>query len=359
VWSGDISSNFAELAIQVRAAQNMAMSGIYWWTTDIGGYGGGNIKDPVFQELIVRWFQFGAFCPIFRLHGHRQPEDPPSSCGGSGGYNEVWEFGETAYNVISKIILLREQLREYVMDQMRLAASVGTPILRPMIFDFPNDPMAAKVDDQYMFGPNWLVAPVLQYQAKSRSVYLPTLPPQQVWTHYYTGEDYHAGTVTVPTPIDSFPLFYRRHLPQVGYFPAIQLFSKERNDSVLCISTDCLAANCPTCDGHYVTVRTEGYAVGVDNVSGTIPLQLWYSPEHVDNFVSSSSNPPDNSYTIHFVDGYIWKTSSSDMYPLDLYFNKGNSHHVTVASPEGHQWAKDNGFELVANQGYIYAHRPN
>jgi len=307
----------------------------------------------------VRWFQFGAFCPIFRLHGHRQPEDPPSVCGGSGGLNEVWEFGETAYSVISKVILLREQLREYVMDQMRLASTAGTPVLRPMIFDFPNDPMAAKVDDQFMFGPNWLVAPVLSYQAKSRSVYLPSLPPQQVWTHYYTGQDHPAGTATISTPIDSFPLFYRRHLPQIAYLPATQLFSKERNDSVLCISSDCIAANCPTCDGHYVTVRIEGYAVGVDDVSGTIPLHLWFSPDHQDNFVSSASTPPDNSYTINLGDGFIWKTSSSDMYPLDLYHNKQTNHHVTVASPEGHQWAKDNGFELVSNQGYIYAHQPN
>jgi len=164
----------------------MAMSGVYWWTTDIGGYNGGNIQDPVFQELIVRWFQFGAFCPLFRLHGHRQPEDPPSqTCGGSGGKNEIWEFGMPAYNAITKVIYLREQLRGYVMQHMKLAASAGIPVLRPLFFEFPHDPMSFSAEDQFMFGPDWLVAPVLVYKATTREVYLPPLPDSQVWVHFF------------------------------------------------------------------------------------------------------------------------------------------------------------------------------
>jgi alpha-glucosidase (family GH31 glycosyl hydrolase) len=358
IWSGDITSVFSELAIQVRAAQNMAMSGIYWWTTDIGGYHSGNILDPVFQELIVRWFQFGAFCPIFRLHGHRLPEDPVTSCGSSGGLNEVWEFGTTAYNVISKIILLREQLRGYVMDQMRLAASNGVPVLRPIFFDFPNDPQAYEHDDQFMFGPDWLVAPVLTYQAKSRTVYLPALPKGQVWTHYYTNQDYQAGTATVPTPIDNFPLFYRRYLPPQSYFPATQFYSKERNDSVLCISQDCLNANCASCPGGYVSVRTEGYTVTDLSTQGTVPLNLWYSSTYQDNFVSTATSPPDSTYTITLSDGVVFSSSGDNLIPLDLYYNPTTKHHISVASAEGHQWAKDNGFNLVKTQGYLYAQKP-
>jgi hypothetical protein len=336
----------------------MALSGIYWWTTDIGGYLGGNIEDPVFQELIVRWFQFGAFCPIFRVHGHRYPEDPVTDCGSSGGNNEVWQFGDTAYNVISKVILLREQLRGYIMDQMKLAATIGTPVLRPMLFDFPKDPLAYAADDQFMFGPDWLVAPVLQYQAKSRTVYLPVLPEYQVWTHYYTNQDYPPGKATIETPIDSFPLFYRRLLPKPSYIPAVQLFSAERNDSVLCISQSCFDANCATCSGDYKVVRTEGYTIDQDGFSGTSPLQVWFSPKFQDNFVSIAGNPPDSSYTESLLDGFVFTGASDGTYPLDLFFNKVTNHHITVASPDGHQWAIKNGFKLISNLGQIYATIP-
>lgn len=85
LWSGDIQSTFDELALQIRSAQGVAMSGIVLWTTDIGGYANGDPADPVFQELIVRWFQFGAFCPLFRLHGVRKGGPPANECGSTNG----------------------------------------------------------------------------------------------------------------------------------------------------------------------------------------------------------------------------------------------------------------------------------
>ena len=91
------------------------MSGLYWHTTDIGGYANGNITSPDFRELLVRWMQFGAFCPLMRLHGERLPAEPPSAtCGGSGGANEPWVFGDEAYEIIKGLINLRESLRGYV-----------------------------------------------------------------------------------------------------------------------------------------------------------------------------------------------------------------------------------------------------
>jgi len=308
----------------------------------------------------VRWFQFGAFCPLFRLHGHRQPEDPGSSCGGSGGKNEIWEFGNVAYPAITKVIYLREQLRGYVMDQMKLAASVGTPVLRPLFFDFPLDQAAYGVEDQYMFGPDWLVAPVLQYRATNRNVYLPTLPPNQVWTHFFTNQDYNPGTVTIATPIDTFPLFFRKRIPKVAYVAAVQLYSAQRNDSVLCLSQECLSSNCGSaCDGNYVLVRTEGYAVTQQDASpNLIPLQLYYSSKYSDNFVSAKTSPPDDSYSVNFEDGFVWQNCTSEMVPLDLFFNKNTNHHITVASLEGHAWAKANNFVFVSNQGCILRSHP-
>jgi alpha-D-xyloside xylohydrolase len=142
LWSGDIQSTFDELAIQIKVAQNVAVSGVALWTTDMGGYWGGDAKDPVFQDLIVRWFQFGAFCPLFRLHGHRAGGPPSDSCGDTNGDNEVWNLAadDTRYNAIAAVMRLREQLRQYVADINLVTATTGMPMVRPMFMAFANDP---------------------------------------------------------------------------------------------------------------------------------------------------------------------------------------------------------------------------
>lgn len=202
VWSGDIDSTFASLAAQVRAGMNMGLSGIPWWTTDIGGFLHGDPQSPEFRELIVRWFQFGVFCPLFRLHGYRQPITPET-----GGPNEVWSFGDVAYGIIRDLMLLRERLRPYVMQLMRAAHERGTPLMRPLFFDFDRDPKTADVDDQYMFGPDLLVAPVLEAGATSRRVYLPA---GTHWRDAWTGQTHDGGkTIDVDAPLDRIPLFLR------------------------------------------------------------------------------------------------------------------------------------------------------
>jgi alpha-D-xyloside xylohydrolase len=216
LWSGDIESTFDELATQVQVAQHVAMSGIYLWTTDIGGFREGNTEDPVFRELIVRWFQFGAFCPIFRLHGSRGGPKDEDTCG-SSGFNEVWHFGEEAYEAISGIMRLRESMRGYVQTQLDLASAEGTPALRPMTFDF-SDAECVKAADQFMFGPSYLVAPVLYYKVSNRSVYLPTLASNEHWEYFYDpGQQFAAGSWhVVPTAnLSAFPLFVRKASAQV------------------------------------------------------------------------------------------------------------------------------------------------
>ena len=139
VWSGDIDSTFEDLRRQIPAGLNIGLSGIPWWTTDIGGFKGGDITSPSFRELIVRWFQFGVFCPVFRLHGIRQPGTMVGS-EQTGAANEVWSFGETEYEILRHLLFLRERLRPYVMEQMRVAHSTGLPPMRPLFLDFPADP---------------------------------------------------------------------------------------------------------------------------------------------------------------------------------------------------------------------------
>jgi alpha-D-xyloside xylohydrolase len=203
VWSGDIKSTFEALQDQVREGLNIGLSGIPWWTTDIGGFLGGDPASPYFRELIVRWFQYGVFCPLFRLHGFRLP----TSGWHTGGPNEVWSFGDEAYLIIKELLFLRERLRPYIMYQMRLAHEKGIPPIRPLFFDFPEDDGCAAVEDQFMFGPDLLVAPVLYEGGRSREVYLPA---GTTWTDAWTDETFDGGQcVTADAPLERIPLYQR------------------------------------------------------------------------------------------------------------------------------------------------------
>ncbi|MDY4490991.1 MAG: glycoside hydrolase family 31 protein [Candidatus Faecousia sp.] len=214
VWSGDIDSTFECLQRQVRAGLNMAVAGIPWWTTDIGGFHGADIHDPKFHELLMRWFAYGCFCPVFRLHGNRQPMygfegDFVSGIGqfGSGAENEVWSYGEDCFQIMKKYLFLRERLRPYIKDQMELIHTKGTPIMRPLFFDFREDSASWDVDDQYMFGPDIMVCPVMDAGVESRSVYLPA---GASWTDAWTGKVYEGGqTIEAAAPIDVIPLFLK------------------------------------------------------------------------------------------------------------------------------------------------------
>jgi alpha-D-xyloside xylohydrolase len=214
LWSGDIPATFPALAASVRAGLNVAMSGIPWWTTDIGGFHGGDPDDDDYRELVVRWFQFGAFCPVFRLHGHREPRVEQGFIGSEGGPNEVWSFGDEAYAAITSVMRLRERLRPYL--HAALAAAPGLPLMRPLLLEFPGDPAAWEIEDQFLFGPDLLVAPVLEAGARERRVYLPS---GATWTHAATGERFDGGSfTTVAAPLDAVPLF-RRDGAELPLFP--------------------------------------------------------------------------------------------------------------------------------------------
>jgi alpha-D-xyloside xylohydrolase len=202
VWSGDVHTTFDELGKQIRAGLNMAMSGIPWWTTDIGGFWGGNHEDPAYRELIIRWFQWACFCPIMRLHGCRQPMISPKQ----GGPNEAWSYGEEAYGIIKQLLNLRERLRPYIADQMVKAHATGLPPMRPLFFDFPEADCSA-VDDQYLFGPDILVAPVYEIGVRKRKVYL---PKGAEWIDTLTNKKVQGGiTVESPAPLARIPVFVR------------------------------------------------------------------------------------------------------------------------------------------------------
>ena len=212
VWSGDIDSSFKSLRNQFAAGLNMGLAGIPWWTTDIGGFHGGNPDDPAFRECFTRWFQYGTFCPVMRLHGDREPHSAPlgTSGGGicnSGAANEIWSYGEEIYGICKEYIDIRTRIQPYVKQLMAEAHEKGAPVMRPLFYDYPGDPAAWAVEDQYMFGPDLLVAPVMEAGQRSRSVYLPA---GASWKNAWTGEVLEGGrTVTADAPIERIPLFIR------------------------------------------------------------------------------------------------------------------------------------------------------
>jgi alpha-D-xyloside xylohydrolase len=207
VWSGDIPSTFEYLQKSVRAGLNMAVSGIPWWTTDIGGFMGGDLRTDYFKELIVRWFQYGAFCPLFRLHGVREPTNGLDGSQASGGPNEVWSFGERAYKIITRLMTVREQLKPYLMAQNRIAHKKGLPPMRPLFFDFPKDEQAYQIEDQFMLGPDLLVAPILEEGKDQREAYLPIGVD---WIDAWSGAISSGGQLIVAdAPIEVIPVFWR------------------------------------------------------------------------------------------------------------------------------------------------------
>ena len=211
VWSGDIDSSFKSLRNQLRAGLNMGLAGIPWWTTDIGGFHGGNIYSDKFKEVFARWFAFGCFCPVMRLHGFRQPfKKPLGTTGGgkqmSGAENEIWSYGPEIFEICKKYIALREKLRPYTRKLMQDAHEKGSPVIRPLFYEFPEEACAWDIDDEYMYGPEILVAPILYENAREREVYL----PEGRWINVNDGTEWEGGkTITAPAPIECIPVFVK------------------------------------------------------------------------------------------------------------------------------------------------------
>lgn len=211
VWSGDIRSNFTALRDQLSAGLNIGIAGIPWWVSDTGGFFG-DIRDEHFNELLIRWFQFSAFCPVLRMHGDRGPHDIPrlSNLDYGGGFsdtgqpNELWSYGETVYKILKKYLDIRLSMKLYIKSVMDEASKNGSPVIRTMFYEFPDDKKCWDIDDQYMFGPKYLVAPILYQGMTEREVYL----PQGQWKDIHSNAVHEgAQTITAPAPIEIIPVF--------------------------------------------------------------------------------------------------------------------------------------------------------
>ena len=195
VWSGDVNADWTFFRKQVSAGLNYAVSGLPYWTTDIGGFVLGHPDDPDYRELFVRWFQFGAFNPIFRVHGTRSPDQ-----------NELWSYGPEAQAILTAFDRLRYRLLPYVYSVAWMTTRERYTPMRPLVMDFRTDARAASVGDQFMFGPSVLVNPVLELAARSRRLYL----PHARWYDFWTGRSDDGGrTIDAEAPLERIPLFVR------------------------------------------------------------------------------------------------------------------------------------------------------
>ena len=211
VWNGDIPSTFENLKMSVKSGLSMAMCGIPWWNSDIGGFFNGDIESDYFRELIIRWFQFGVFSPIMRLHGSRKRESSykerhPGIIEPSAGANEIWSFGEKNYLIIKELIKLRERLKPYICKSMDQTSQTGIPIMRPMFFEAPDDERCYTLEDQYMFGDDILFAPIVEQGNIKRNVYL----PKGKWVNVNNGQIYEGNaTYECTAQLDEFLAFVK------------------------------------------------------------------------------------------------------------------------------------------------------
>ncbi len=217
LWSGDVYSSWRSLREQLCAGLSASVSGLHWWTCDIGGFIGGYTDKPEFRELLVRWFQMGAFLPIFRLHGERLPHWPCDGMRykaengdpqfGTGYNNEIWSFGEDNYEILKKYIFLRNSMRPYIKKTMAQAHKDGLPVMRPLYFAYPADPNATNVEDEYLLGDDVLVAPVFAPGVTQQQVYL---PQGDTWREIATEKTFEGGcTVTAKATLDTIPVFVK------------------------------------------------------------------------------------------------------------------------------------------------------
>ncbi|HLZ41585.1 MAG TPA: glycoside hydrolase family 31 protein [Candidatus Sulfotelmatobacter sp.] len=194
-WSGDINSDWFSFRRQIPAGLNFSLSGIPYWTTDIGGFVSGNPTDPAYRELFIRWFQYGTFSPIFRVHGTRKPDE-----------NELWSYGPDAQAVLVNFDRLRYRLLPYIYSIAWKTTSESYTPMRPLVMDFRADPRAQDVGDQFLFGPAFLVNPVTEPTAPTRPVYL----PDAKWYDFWTGSEVAGGRmINAITPLDRLPLYVR------------------------------------------------------------------------------------------------------------------------------------------------------
>ncbi|MFW6043253.1 MAG: TIM-barrel domain-containing protein [Marinilabiliaceae bacterium] len=196
-WSGDIGGTWDAYRRQIVAGLNYTITGLPYWTTDIGGFfrpGSSQYTDEKYHELLTRWYQWGTFNPVFRVHGYQSETEP-------------WKYGETVEANIRKMLNLRYRLIPYIYSEAWNVTNNGSTMMRPLVMDFREDSKAVDQQYEYMFGNSFLVAPVTKSNVSMRDVYLPEATD---WYNFWTGQHFEGGqTISADAPKDQIPLFVK------------------------------------------------------------------------------------------------------------------------------------------------------
>jgi len=196
-WSGDIGGTWDTYKRQIIAGLNFTITGFPYWTTDIGGFfrpGNSQYTDEKYHELLTRWYQWGTFNPIFRIHGYMTETEP-------------WKYGEKVEDNMRKMLNLRYRLLPYIYSEAWQVTKNGSTMMRPLVMDFNDDTTAVKQAYEYMFGKAFLVAPVTEAGAIKRDVYL---PKSTDWYNFWTGKRFNGGqSIKSDAPLDKIPLFVK------------------------------------------------------------------------------------------------------------------------------------------------------
>ncbi len=196
-WSGDVNGTWDGFTRQIVAGLNFSMTGMPYWTTDIGGFfrpGATQYTNENYNELLMRWYQFGVFNPIFRIHGYQTE-------------TETWKNGPVVEANIRELLDLRYRLLPYIYSSAWQVSKNGSTMMRPLVMDFKDDATAIKQSYQYMFGSSFLIAPVIQPSVTNWDVYLPT---GVQWYNFKTGKRFDGGqTIKTDAPINSTPVYVK------------------------------------------------------------------------------------------------------------------------------------------------------
>ena len=199
-WSGDVGNDLATLRRQIAGGLGQMVCGLPWWTFDAGGFfrPGDQYTSAEYQERLIRWVQASVFAPFMRVHGYMSETEP-------------WHYFPETYGIIASYMDLRKRLQPYILDCAARVSSEGYTLMRPLVFDFPEDLEALRQDGEFMFGPSYLVHPITEPGVTSWLTYLPATDGG--WRDYWTGEAYEGGQY-VDTPVDltTIPVFVRGNL---------------------------------------------------------------------------------------------------------------------------------------------------
>ena len=196
-WSGDVGGNWETYKRQIVAGLNYTITGLPYWTTDIGGFfrpGNSQYTDEKYKELLTRWYQWSVFNPIFRIHGYQSETEP-------------WKYGQQVEDNMRKMLNLRYRLLPYIYSEAWQITKNGSTIMRPLVVDFREDAVAVEQAYEYMFGKSILVAPIVEPGVNEWNVYL---PKSATWYDFWSGKRFDGGqTIKTNAPLDKIPLFIK------------------------------------------------------------------------------------------------------------------------------------------------------